>query len=100
MVDIKTQWIECRYEDGRPRPIEKCNAYRRRWGLEPIPQPLNVHASAPDHNKKPRGLGDTVAAFTKATGIDRVVKTLAGGDCGCKERQERLNELFPYGASQ
>lgn len=43
-----------------------------------------------------RGLGDTVAKFTEATGIDKVVKFVAGEDCGCKERQEKLNKLFPY----
>ena len=43
-----------------------------------------------------RGLGDTVAKFTEATGIDKVVKFVAGEDCGCKERQEKLNKIFPY----
>jgi len=33
---------------------------------------------------------------TKATGVDKVVKAVAGDDCGCKERQEALNKLFPY----
>lgn len=43
-----------------------------------------------------RGFGDTVAKFTEATGIDKVVHFIAGEDCGCKERQEKLNKLFPY----
>ena len=43
-----------------------------------------------------RGLGDTVAKFTEATGIDKVVHFIAGEDCGCKERQEKLNKIFPY----
>lgn len=42
------------------------------------------------------GLGDTIAAITEATGIDKVVKSLVGDDCGCKARQERLNKLVPY----
>lgn len=45
---------------------------------------------------KPKGLGDTVAKITKATGIDKVVKFIAGEDCGCDERKKKLNELFPY----
>lgn len=45
---------------------------------------------------KAKGLGDTIAEITKATGIDKVVKWIAGEDCGCLERQERLNQLFPY----
>lgn len=47
-------------------------------------------------SKKSKGLGDTIAKVTEATGIDKVVKAVAGDDCGCKERQEKLNDLFPY----
>jgi len=53
-------------------------------------------------NIRSRGLGDTVAKITKATGIEKtvntVVKAVTGqGECGkCKERQEKLNKLFPY----
>jgi len=43
-----------------------------------------------------KGFGDTVAKFTEATGIDKVVHFIAGDDCKCKERQEKLNKLFPY----
>ena len=43
-----------------------------------------------------RGFGDTVAKFTEATGIDKVVHFIAGEDCGCEARKEKLNKLFPY----
>ena len=43
-----------------------------------------------------RGFGDTVAKFTEATGIDKVVHFIAGEDCGCDKRKEKLNKLFPY----
>lgn len=43
-----------------------------------------------------KGFGDTVAKFTEATGIDKVVHFIAGDDCKCKERQEKLNKMFPY----
>lgn len=43
-----------------------------------------------------KGLGDTVEKVFKATGIDKVVKFIAGNDCGCDERKEKLNKLFPY----
>lgn len=46
---------------------------------------------------KSKGLGDTIAKITEATGIKAVVKFIAGDDCGCDERQEYLNKLFPYG---
>lgn len=42
------------------------------------------------------GLGDTIAQITEATGIDKLVKFIAGEDCGCEERKQKLNELFPY----
>lgn len=42
------------------------------------------------------GLGDTIAKVTKATGIDKLVKFIAGEDCGCEQRKEKLNKLFRY----
>lgn len=48
-------------------------------------------------SKKSKGLGDSIAKFTEATGIKKAVKFIAGDDCGCDERQELLNKLFPYG---
>ena len=36
---------------------------------------------------KNKGLGDTIASITKATGLDKLV----GEDCGCKQRQQKLN---------
>lgn len=48
---------------------------------------------------KSRGLGDTINKFTTATGIKKVVDTVAkatGSDCGCNKRQDALNRAFPY----
>ena len=48
---------------------------------------------------KSKGLGDTIEKITKATGIKKVVDTVAktvNKDCGCGKRQETLNRLFPY----
>lgn len=44
----------------------------------------------------PSGLGDSIEKITKATGIKKVVEFIAGEDCGCDERKEKLNDLFPY----
>ena len=44
---------------------------------------------------KDKGLGDTIAKFTKATGIKRLADSIPGG-CGCKNRQNILNDYFPY----
>jgi hypothetical protein len=46
------------------------------------------------------GLGDTIAAIMEATGVKAVVKAVVGEDCGCEARQQKLNELFPYGESE
>ena len=48
------------------------------------------------HKCKSRGLGDTIAKFTKATGISAAVKAVLGDDCGCPKRQQALNEAVPY----
>lgn len=46
------------------------------------------------------GLGDTIASVTEFFGLDKVADALAklaGAEgCGCKERKEYLNQLFPY----
>ena len=53
-----------------------------------------------DPKQQSQGLGDTVAKVTNFFGIDRLaeaVAKLAGAEgCGCNERREMLNELFPY----
>jgi tyrosine-protein phosphatase YwqE len=43
-----------------------------------------------------KGFGDTVAKFTEATGIDKLVHFIAGEDCNCDKRKEKLNKMFPY----
>ena len=48
---------------------------------------------------KSKGLGDTVEKLTEATGIKKAVEVfseITGLDCGCNERKEKLNKLFPY----
>ena len=49
--------------------------------------------------RKAKGLGDTIENITKATGIKKVVEAVSeatGIDCGCGERKDLLNKLFPY----
>jgi len=47
-----------------------------------------------------KGLGDTVAKITNATGLDvvahQLAKIMGKEDCGCNRRREKLNKLFPY----
>ena len=44
---------------------------------------------------KSKGIGDDIAKFTKATGIDKLAKKVLGDDCGCEERRKKLNQMFP-----
>jgi len=49
--------------------------------------------------EKSKGLGDTIEKITTATGIKKVVDTVAkatGKDCGCSKRRDTLNRVFPY----
>ena len=48
---------------------------------------------------KSNGLGDSIEKIAKATGIKKVVDTVAkvtGKDCGCNKRKQTLNRMFPY----
>jgi hypothetical protein len=53
-----------------------------------------------DPKEESKGLGDTIAKFTHATGIDKladsVAKMAGQEDCGCNGRREKLNKLLPY----
>jgi hypothetical protein len=53
-----------------------------------------------DPKQQSQGVGDTIAKITNFFGIDKVadaVAKLAGAPgCGCNERRQMLNELFPY----
>ena len=55
-------------------------------------------------SKKSKGLGDTIKKFTSATKIDKLAKKIAKAvgkdDCGCDERQEKLNKMFPNKTEQ
>ena len=46
--------------------------------------------------KKAEGLGDTIEQVLEVTKIAKVAKWILGEDCGCEERKEKLNKLFPY----
>lgn len=53
-------------------------------------------ASKRKTKKKSKGLGDSVEKFTEATGIKKIVKWIAGDDCGCEARKIKLNQMFKY----
>ena len=53
-----------------------------------------------NNNNRSIGLGDSIAKFTKATGINSLAQMSANvmgkKDCGCNKRKEVLNKAFPY----
>ena len=46
--------------------------------------------------KKATGLGDSIEQVLEVTKIAKVAKWILGEDCGCEQRKEKLNKLFPY----
>jgi len=59
-------------------------------------------SNLPQKSESPasQGLGDTIAKITSATKLDvvaeQIAKAVGADDCGCKARQQKLNQLFPY----
>ena len=53
-----------------------------------------------NHNGPSRGLGDSIARFTRSTGIQSLAqmgaRAIGKKDCGCNKRKEKLNKMFPY----
>tara|TARA_Y100001937_G_scaffold56142_1_gene77171 strand:- start:18 stop:197 length:180 start_codon:yes stop_codon:yes gene_type:complete len=50
-------------------------------------------------NSKSIGFGDTVAKVAKVVGADKVARAytkVTGKDCGCGQRRDSLNRMFPY----
>ena len=44
-----------------------------------------------------QGMGDAVADLAQVTGMNRLAEAyenITGKDCGCKARQDKLNQLF------
>lgn len=95
----------CEHLTGRKRsicegtsglPIEQERAYVERWiARGDIPEEALLRFGD-------RGLGDTIKRFTDATGITKIAKVyekVTGKTCGCPGRQKKLNEWFPYEAS-
>jgi hypothetical protein len=71
--------------DGPPWKCQQCGWVYARKG-EPILSDKPPRRNCP--KARSRGLGDTIAKATRRLGIK---------PCGgCKKRQEKLNDLFPY----
>tara|TARA_B100000768_G_scaffold139755_1_gene131113 strand:- start:306 stop:515 length:210 start_codon:yes stop_codon:yes gene_type:complete len=50
-----------------------------------------------DKNQQFRGAGDVVEYITEISGIKYLMKRVYGKqDCGCSERQKKLNKMVPF----
>lgn len=50
-----------------------------------------------DKNQQFRGAGDVIEYITEISGIKYLMKRIYGKvDCGCGERQRKLNEMIPF----
>ena len=80
--------MTCRHHDGRGCSLGL-------FGGRPSP---GVCAGCEHYDGPARGLGDRVAAVTRATGIAAVAGALervTGRPCGCARRRAALNAAFP-----
>lgn len=84
------EWVAGKTADGKELPADKVAAYRA----------ANEQKAGWSTSQPSRGLGDTIARFTHATGLDKVADTVAKAvgakGCGCNKRQEALNNFVPY----
>ena len=58
-----------------------------------------IFVNVSNMNKPSRGLGDSIEKITKATGIKAAVDAVSkatGKPCGCGQRRDTLNRIFPY----
>lgn len=83
-------------------PADGCarNQHFHRLCQQGVTKCLQHPDKAPRSDGASRGVGDTIAKFTKATGIDRLAKGVARwlgkDDCGCPGRQVAVNDVLPY----
>jgi len=91
----------CRGETNHPSAIRE--KYLQRWiagASEAKPTTGDSNSAVWDVSMPSRGVGDTIAKITHATGIERMVNSVTGGGCGCRKRHKWLNGAFPYKSAE
>ena len=97
MQDRLSQIMASSYREDEKRKIQE--QIQEQMGAFKAEKHSGFFMGDLDIPSESRGLGDTLAKITKATGIKKVVDTVFNAinkDCGCRERQSKLNKLFPY----
>lgn len=85
----------CGANQYKPALVEAiCNELGIEKPDDLTPEELAIHPGKDIRSPRPMGLGDMVASGLSAVGITKErVSQIAGRDCGCKKRQQALNEL-------
>lgn len=85
----------CGANQHKPALVEAiCNELGIEKPADLTPEELAIHPGKNIRSPRPMGLGDMVASGLSAVGITKErVSQIAGRDCGCKKRQQALNEL-------
>lgn len=86
------------------KAIDALQIAKARYPSLPLNEAYAAHIAGPQSEIiRSQGLGDTVAKFTHATGLDKLsglYSRITGKDCGCSQRQDALNRLVPYGTKE
>ena len=80
--------------------LNKYDGDKRSKEYRELKEALNTQSDTTTSDDVVNGLGDVLEDIAKVTGIKAIVKAVAGEDCGCDERRERLNNLLPRGRKQ
>tara|TARA_R100001463_G_scaffold5098_1_gene17888 strand:- start:365 stop:682 length:318 start_codon:yes stop_codon:yes gene_type:complete len=89
-------WLEgfCQnhYYGGHPSK-GTCEKLCPEYKVQQLTQDGSDLPSTPTKVETSRGLGDTVKKVIETVSFGKIKQKK---DCGCKKRQEKLNEMFPY----
>jgi hypothetical protein len=83
-------------EPVEPVPAQSIAVPRNQW-------PFVVRVLASRKAEGERGVGDTAKRLLHKMGADGLAwlyEKATGRDCGCGDRQEKLNRLYPYESEQ
>lgn len=83
---------------GIGKPFVVCRAGRETRSTVAANQPPDASTASHEFSAKKAGLGDRLASALNAVGITKdrvqaVASKVGVKDCGCKQRQQKLNEL-------
>lgn len=80
--------------------LNKYDGDKRSKEYRELKEALNTQGDDNVSDDVVNGLGDVLEDIAKVTGVKAIVRALAGEDCGCEDRRERLNNLLPRGRKQ